>query len=163
MGYFARLIVKISYHIPSYFYKRQEFAGPSAQGVSDPRHHALFSLLFGSCSLDFLSIIPWISFFVVVLFIGSRFSSSWSLDFDSQCNLELTRRDIPEAPRGRSRPKLLPSDSPGDGYTPRDMSLKIALVFDQFFFVFRSIFWSKMPPKIDPKTFKNHFQNRLRF
>ena len=107
---------------------KTKFAGPSAQGVSDPRHHRF---------------VHWISFFVVLV-IGF-------------CFLELIRRDIPEAPQGRSRPKLLPPVSVGDTHTPRDMSLKIALVFNQFFFVFRLIVWSKMPPKIDPKTFKNHF------
>ena len=73
-------------------------------GVSDPGHHRF---------------VHWISFFVVLV-IGF-------------CFLELIRRDIPEAPQGRSRPKLLASDSAGDGYTLRDMSLKIALVFYQFF------------------------------
>ena len=96
-------------------------------------------------------------------FLGSRFSSSWSLDFVSFCNLELIGRDIPEAPWGRSRPKLLPSDCVGDGWTPRDMSLKIVTFFDQFFSVFRSMFCSKMTPKIGPKTLKNHFQDRSRF
>ena len=38
----------------------------------DPRHRALCSLSFGPCSFDLLSIIPWISF-LVVLVLGFRF------------------------------------------------------------------------------------------
>ena len=100
---------------------------------------------------------------IIVLFIGFRFSSSWSLDFVSWNWSGATYPRRPRADPAPNYSRRRVADSVGDGYTPRDMSLKIALVFDQFFFVFRSIFWSKMPPKIDPKTFKNQFSNRLRF
>ena len=120
---------------------------------------SLFSLSFRRCSFDFLSIIPWISFFVVLV-LGFRVLLF--LGTDQARHTRGAPGPIPPqtTPLGFRR---IPSDPVGDGNTLCDRSLKIAFVFDPFFFVFRSIFGSKMPPKIDPKTFKNHFQNRFRF
>ena len=73
------------------------------------------------------------------------------------CFLVMIRRDIPEAPQGRSRPKLLPPERGGFPrrwlYAPGHESQN-RYCFYQYFFVFRSIFWSKMLPPIDPKPKK---------
>ena len=131
-------------------------------------------MLFFHCRLV---VLPWIPWIFCRSFLGSRFSSSF-------CSLDLVSRrlgpwiSIPNVIwnlPGATYPRR-PGADPAPNYSARrrldpfrgwhtlfDMSLKIALVFNLFFFVFRLIFGSKMPPKIDPKTFKNHFQNRSRF
>ena len=88
--------------------------------------------------------VHWISF-LVVLVLGFRFPVF--LGTDQARHTRGAPGPIPKqtTPGGEGRTSV------GDGYTLRDMSLKIALVFDQFFSFFDGVVAPKCLPKSTPK------------
>lgn len=105
-----------------------------------------------ACQIADIVLFHWISF-LIVLVLGFRFPMF--LGTDHARHTRGAPGPIPKqtTPVGEGRTPV------GACRTPRDMNLKIALVFKQFFFRFRSSFCSQIVPKPE----KKHFLNRSRF
>ena len=130
----------------------EKFAGPCAQGVSDPGHHPFcyrrFVVVRSTSDRSFL---------------GSRFSSSWTSDFDPILLSSTRGRDIHEPPEAHPAPNYSRRIRPDMGIRSVTGILK-SLLFLINLFRFLSDFGIQNSSQNRPPNLSKKFnQNRFRF